>query len=460
MVTPGSGFSVSETVPSGWVLDSATCSDGSPISNIDVSPGGDRDVHVHQPQTGGSARRRQGRGPELLVRGLQLHRRRRTQPDLVPTRRRRQQLDTLSNTRTFSDLVAGRRLFDRRDGPPEGWEQVSATCSDGSPVLEYRRRRRARRSRALSTNRKARHHPGDQGRAARRSPRTSGSTPVRGLSPSTFLLDDDGTDAEPPFQNIRKFPGSSTRQLLGQRKSFPRAGTPSSRRPATTAPSPSNINLSAGRGGASASSSTGGAPASPWCRTRCPDGPQDFAYTAGGGLSPTSFQLDDDGAEANPLSSSRHVLESECRDLLDLAGDPTPAGSLEDSICSDGSPFLSINVSRRRTGHVHVPAARSAPRSWCKRTRDPTTSRTSSSRTGGGITPIQFLARRRLTRPAYRRTLAALIVDPGSGYSVRRVLTRQPLDAGIRRLQRRLSHLSNIDVVAGETVTCTFVNIA
>ena len=38
-VAPGSGYSLSETVPSGWLLTSATCSDGSPISNIDVSGG-------------------------------------------------------------------------------------------------------------------------------------------------------------------------------------------------------------------------------------------------------------------------------------------------------------------------------------------------------------------------------------------------------------------------------------
>src|SRR5207249_4930257 len=36
-VTPGSGYSVSETVPAGWELTSSTCDDGSPVTNIDVS---------------------------------------------------------------------------------------------------------------------------------------------------------------------------------------------------------------------------------------------------------------------------------------------------------------------------------------------------------------------------------------------------------------------------------------
>ena len=35
---PGT-YSVSEIVPAGWDLTSATCDDGSPISDINVSPG-------------------------------------------------------------------------------------------------------------------------------------------------------------------------------------------------------------------------------------------------------------------------------------------------------------------------------------------------------------------------------------------------------------------------------------
>jgi hypothetical protein len=38
-VTAGSGYSVSEAIPAGWEQESATCDDGSPPSNIDVSPG-------------------------------------------------------------------------------------------------------------------------------------------------------------------------------------------------------------------------------------------------------------------------------------------------------------------------------------------------------------------------------------------------------------------------------------
>jgi len=38
-VLAGSGYSAAETVPANWVLTSATCDDGSPVTNIDVSVG-------------------------------------------------------------------------------------------------------------------------------------------------------------------------------------------------------------------------------------------------------------------------------------------------------------------------------------------------------------------------------------------------------------------------------------
>src|ERR671925_300482 len=43
-VLPGSSYSVSETVPSGWVLTSSTCDDGSSVSNIGVGAG---DTHTY-----------------------------------------------------------------------------------------------------------------------------------------------------------------------------------------------------------------------------------------------------------------------------------------------------------------------------------------------------------------------------------------------------------------------------
>ena len=38
-LVPGDGYSVSESIPDGWRQVSATCSDGSPVSNIDLAAG-------------------------------------------------------------------------------------------------------------------------------------------------------------------------------------------------------------------------------------------------------------------------------------------------------------------------------------------------------------------------------------------------------------------------------------
>ncbi len=38
-MTPGVGYSVSQTVPAGWDLTAATCDDGSPVGNIEVDAG-------------------------------------------------------------------------------------------------------------------------------------------------------------------------------------------------------------------------------------------------------------------------------------------------------------------------------------------------------------------------------------------------------------------------------------
>ena len=102
-VPPGGGYSVSETVPCGWDLASATCDDGSPVSNIAVSLG----------ETVTCTFTNHKRGQVVVVKDAV--------PDdpqdfsftagggLSPTSF---QLDddangTLSNTRTFTDVPAG-----------------------------------------------------------------------------------------------------------------------------------------------------------------------------------------------------------------------------------------------------------------------------------------------------------------------------------------------------------------
>ena len=80
-----------------------------------------------------------------------------------------------------------------------------------------------------------------------------------------------------------------------------------------------------------------------------PDDPQDFSFSAGGGLSPGLFSLDDDGDNGNALSNSRtfsdltpqsgySVSENLALGFIQIAG-----------TCSDGSPVSDINVAAGET---------------------------------------------------------------------------------------------------------------
>src|SRR6185369_17072685 len=126
-VLPGT-FAVSEGAVSGWDLTSATCSDGSPVSAIVVSPG----------ETVTCTFVNTKRGHIVVVK------------DAVPNDAQdftftnnfgngnpaTFALDddadpTLSNTRD-SEVLPG--TFAVSEGAVSGWDLTSATCSDGSPV--------------------------------------------------------------------------------------------------------------------------------------------------------------------------------------------------------------------------------------------------------------------------------------------------------------------------------------
>ena len=128
-VPAGNGYSLSETVPGGWDQTSATCGDGSPVSNIDVAPG----------ETVTCTFANSKRGSIVIVKDAQPN----DAQDfaftagggLSPTSF---SLDddadgTLSNTRTFANVAPGAG-YSVSETVPSGWDQSSATCDDGSPV--------------------------------------------------------------------------------------------------------------------------------------------------------------------------------------------------------------------------------------------------------------------------------------------------------------------------------------
>jgi hypothetical protein len=80
-----------------------------------------------------------------------------------------------------------------------------------------------------------------------------------------------------------------------------------------------------------------------------PNSAQNFDFTAGGGLSPASFQLDDDSNETNTLASSRSFIVDPGTGYSVSEGPPPPDWTLTSADCSDGSPISNIDVAAGET---------------------------------------------------------------------------------------------------------------
>src|ERR671934_131028 len=125
-VTPGGGYSVAETVPSGWDLTSQTCSDGSPTSNINVSPG----------ETVMCTFTDRKRGTIIVKKVTN------PSPDPSDTSFSFSAGGGLSPTsfslkngqqQTFSNVAPGSG-YNVTESVPLGWDLTSSTCDDGSSV--------------------------------------------------------------------------------------------------------------------------------------------------------------------------------------------------------------------------------------------------------------------------------------------------------------------------------------
>jgi hypothetical protein len=121
-VNPGSGYSVAETVPSGWDLTSATCDDGSPVTNIDVSAG----------ETVTCTFNNRARG-HIIVKKL-------TNPagssqsfEFDPSYSGTNFFLTDTQTNDSGALAPGTYSV-AEVNIPTGWDLSSSSCTDGSPV--------------------------------------------------------------------------------------------------------------------------------------------------------------------------------------------------------------------------------------------------------------------------------------------------------------------------------------
>jgi len=322
-------------VPSGWDQQSATCSDGSPVTNVDVSTG----------ETVTCTFTNRKRGQLVVVKDAQ--------PDdpqnfdfmasggLSPSSF---QLDddsdpTLSNTHTFANVTPGSG-YSLAETVPAGWDQQSASCNDGSPVTNIDVGA-GETVTCTFTNRKRGQivvvkdsQPND--------PQNFDFTASGGLSPSSFQLDD---DADPTLSNTRTFanvaPGSgySIAEIVPSGWDQ-QSATCSDGSPVT------NVGVSPGETVTCTFTNRKQARIVV-VKDSQPDDPQDFSFTAGGGLTPLSFQLDDDSDPT--LSNTRtfaNVAPGSGYSIAETV--PTNWDQLS-ATCSDGSPVTNVDVSTGET---------------------------------------------------------------------------------------------------------------
>jgi uncharacterized repeat protein (TIGR01451 family) len=124
LVKPGNGYAASETVPAGWDQTAASCNDGSPVGDIDVSPGEVVTCTFTNTQRGQIVIRKvtspagaSQSFPFTLVGG----------PSAID-----QSFSLTDGGSHESGFVKPGSGYSARENVPSDWTQTSATCDDGS----------------------------------------------------------------------------------------------------------------------------------------------------------------------------------------------------------------------------------------------------------------------------------------------------------------------------------------
>ena len=187
-----------------------------------------------------------------------------------------------------------------------------------------------------------------------------------------------------------------------------------------------------------------------------PNDPQDFDFTTGGGLSPASFQLDDDGDPFNALSNSRAIVAA-TGSGYSVSETVPPGWDLQSATCSDGSPPSNIDVSE---GEVVTCTFTNLKHTQIRIVQDtqPDDPQDFDYTAGGGLSPTSFqLDDDGDNSNALSNTQVFDDLAPGSGYSI-----SQTTPGGWSAPEVTCSDgspASNIDVSPAEVVICTFANV-
>src|SRR5205085_1488244 len=246
---------------------------------------------------------------------------------------------TLSNTRTFADVVPG-NSYSLDETVPSGWDLTSASCDDGN-ALSHIEIAPGETVTCTFTNRK-------RGKvvvvesSAPNDPQSFDFTAAGGLSPTSFSLDD---NADPTLSNTQTFnnvvPGSG----YSLSESVP-SGWDLTSSTCDDGSTLSNIDVSAGETGSCAFTNRKRGKAVV-VESSAPNDPQGFDFTAGGGLSPSSFSLD---RNPHPIPTRRPSDHNVVPGSGYSLSESVPSGwDLTSSSCDDGSTLSNIDVSAGET---------------------------------------------------------------------------------------------------------------
>ena len=361
--------------------------------------------------------------------------------------RRRPRRDPV-DTRTFDDVVPGSG-YSLAETVPAGWDQTSATCDDGSRVANI-----AVSAGETVTCTFTNHKRGQIVVVKDATPNDAQDfsfTAGGGLSARPASQLDDDSDAT--LSNTRTF---AERRCRGPATRSPRrcraAGTRSAR-PATTAARCRTSTVAPGET-VTCTFTNRKRGQIVVVKDATPDDPQDFAFTAGGGLSPSSFQLDDD---ADPTLRTRSTFATSCRQPGYSIAETVPSGWDQTSAtCSDGSPVSNIDVRRARPSPAPSRTASAAGLDRGQGRGPQRRRRTSASPPAAGSQPASFSldddSDGTLSNTPHVRRRAA-----GQRLLVCRDRARA---AGTRRARpvTTAARCRTSRCPPGETVTCTFTN--
>ena len=342
---------------------------------------------------------------------------------------------TLADQEVFGQVTPGVG-YSVSQAVPAGWDLTArhATTAARSGTSTWTP---VRRSTARSPTRSAAAWWWSSTRC-RTTPRTSRSPPAAGSTPTSFSLDDDSDGTLPNTAHAQRRADRQPATRCRSRRAR-RAGTRGAPPAATAARSATSTWARTRR--SPAPSRTTSAARSWSSRTRSPTTPQDFSFTAGGGLTPSELHRSTTTPTGRFRTRRRSANVAAGAGLLAVAR-PCPAGwSQASAHLQRRQPRRRTSASRRRDRHVHVHQQPAAAGSSPSRTPSPNDAQDFSFTAGGGLSPTQLPARRRL-RPDTVQHAHVRRPRPGRGYSLSETVPSgwDQIERDLRRRQPGIEH--------------------